>query len=118
MRDNLLVTSGNTLDSIAPIDAVVTDAREQARRWLVDQVGAEAVGEELAVVVEEPGVVSHQFGCELRGYPGWRWSVTVAQVSDSEATLDEIVLLPTDAAILAPSWVPWRERIKAGDLSP
>ncbi|MEI2671963.1 MAG: DUF3027 domain-containing protein [Marmoricola sp.] len=76
------------------------------------------MGEELAVVVEEPGVVSHQFGCELRGYPGWRWSVTVAQLPGAEATLDEIVLLPTDAAILAPSWVPWRERIKAGDLSP
>ncbi|MEZ5114299.1 MAG: DUF3027 domain-containing protein [Nocardioidaceae bacterium] len=118
MRDNLLVTSGKTLDSVTPIDAVVTDSHEQARQWLVDQVGADAGGEELAVVVEEPGVVSHQFGCELRGYPGWRWSVTVAQLPGAEATLDEIVLLPTDAAILAPSWVPWRERIKAGDLSP
>ena len=29
-----------------------------------------------------------------------------------------MVLLPGDAALLAPAWVPWHERIQPGDLSP
>ena len=33
-------------------------------------------------------------------------------------TVDEIVLLPGDQAIVSPEWVPWRERIKPGDLGP
>ena len=33
-------------------------------------------------------------------------------------TIDEIVLLPGEEAIIAPAWVPYRERIQPGDLSP
>ena len=33
-------------------------------------------------------------------------------------TVDEVVLLPGDDAIIAPPWVPWRDRIQPGDLSP
>jgi len=33
-------------------------------------------------------------------------------------TVDEVVLLPGDDAVLAPEWVPYRERIRPGDLSP
>jgi hypothetical protein len=31
-------------------------------------------------------------------------------------TVDEIVLVPGPDAILAPPWVPWRERVRPGDL--
>ncbi len=33
-------------------------------------------------------------------------------------TVDEIVLLPGDESIVAPEWVPYRDRIQPGDLSP
>ena len=33
-------------------------------------------------------------------------------------TVDEVVLLPGDDAIVAPPWLPWRERIQPGDLGP
>jgi hypothetical protein len=31
-------------------------------------------------------------------------------------TVDEVVLLPGPGALLAPDWVPWSERLQAGDL--
>jgi hypothetical protein len=33
-------------------------------------------------------------------------------------TVDEVVLLPGDGALLAPAWVPWEERVRPGDLGP
>ena len=44
--------------------------------------------------------------------------MTLARVpGDDAVTLDEVVLLPGDAALLAPAWVPWHERLRPGDLS-
>jgi hypothetical protein len=64
-------------------------------------------------------VVTHQFVCSAGGYPGWVWAVTVAHVEGApEVTVDEVVMLPGDDAIIAPPWVPWRDRIQPGDLSP
>ena len=111
MRDNRGVMS--TADPIA--------ARgERCRRAaLVEQVGADVVGEHLGVTPEDEGVVTHTFGCTQSGYPGWVWAVTVAHATgQDEVTVDEVVLLPGDDAIIAPAWVPWRERIQPGDLSP
>src|SRR5699024_11201673 len=57
--------------------------------------------------------------CTQPGYRGWRWAVTMAQPpGESSPTVDEIVLLPGADALVAPTWVPWRERIRPGDLSP
>jgi hypothetical protein len=45
--------------------------------------------------------------------------VTVARAArQKHVTIDEIVLVPGAEAIVAPEWVPYRERIKPGDLSP
>jgi hypothetical protein len=77
------------------------------------------VGEHLGVQAEATKVVTHFFDCTQPGYHGWRWSVTVARAPRQKTvTIDEVVLLPGDEAILAPEWVPWKERIKPGDLSP
>ncbi len=93
-------------------------AIEIARAALISDVGAAVVGEHLGATPEDEGVVSHWFACTQAGYPGWRWTVTIATAPGGEPTVDEVVLLPGDEAILAPAWVPWRERIKPGDLSP
>jgi hypothetical protein len=95
------------------------EAVDVARTALVEQVGTEVVGEHLGASPEGDGVVTHRFACRERGYPGWFWAVTLAQAPGSErATIDEIVMLPGDDAIIAPVWVPWRDRIQPGDLSP
>jgi hypothetical protein len=104
---------------ISAPDSVAAEAVAAARAALVDEVGAEMVGDHLSIGSESEGAVTHHFSCLQRGYPGWVWAVTIAHAAGQEGvTLDEIVLLPGDEAITAPEWVPWRDRIQPGDLSP
>ena len=107
-----LVTATQTADPTAPA------AVEETHRVLTDEVGALDVGDHLGHVVEADGVVTHLFACRRAGYVGWRWSVTVAHLEGGPLTVDEVVLLPGDESIVAPAWVPYRDRIKPGDLSP
>jgi Protein of unknown function (DUF3027) len=103
----------------AKADAVAMDAIEVAREALLLEVDPEDVGDHLAAEPEGDRVVTHLFDCRSPGYVGWRWSVTVVRASRQKAvTVDEIVLIPGVDAIVAPTWVPYRERIKPGDLSP
>jgi hypothetical protein len=100
-------------------DDVAVAAVDAARAALVEQVGADVVGPHEDTVSEAEGVATHHFACTQPGYPGWQWAVTVAHVvGQDDVTIDEVVLLPGEQAIIAPAWVPWRERIKPGDLSP
>jgi hypothetical protein len=100
-------------------DATTMAAVDAAREALVHEVDAEDVGEHLAAEIEGERLVTHLFDCRRPGYVGWRWSVTVARASRQKGvTVDEIVLIPGAEAIVAPTWVPYRERIKPGDLSP
>ena len=109
---------------VTPTLDTATDAAvlEVARACLVEAVGAEAVGEFQGATPEESlgaeSVNTYRFANEQRGYRGWAWAITVITLPDSEPTIAELVLLPSDGAILAPAWVPWRERIQPGDLSP
>jgi hypothetical protein len=89
--------------------------------------GEELVGEHQGSAAEQPGaapdevvgqVRTHSFASRLPGYVGWHWAVTLAHVpGDEHVTVDEVVLLPGDSALLAPAWVPWHERLRPGDLS-
>jgi hypothetical protein len=100
-------------------DGVTMAAIDAAREALVAEVRASEVGDHLGAQAEAERVVTHLFECRTPGYVGWRWSVTVARASRQKAvTVDEIVLIPGAEAIVAPEWVPYRERIKPGDLSP
>ncbi|HEX6149346.1 MAG TPA: DUF3027 domain-containing protein [Nocardioides sp.] len=100
-------------------DAVAVAAVETARSALLEDVDAADVGAHLGHVVEGDRIVTHLFACTRRGYVGWHWSVTVARASRQKTvTVDEVVLVPGDEAIVAPAWVPYRERVKPGDLSP
>jgi hypothetical protein len=100
-------------------DTATVAAVDVARAALIEEVGAADVGEHLGHVVEGERLVTHFFDCERAGYVGWRWSVTVARAPrQKNVTVDEVVLIPGDEAIVAPEWVPYRERIKPGDLSP
>lgn len=101
------------------IDDSALAAVDAVRELLIAELGSEQVGAHVEGVVEADGVVTHYFACERPAYRGWRWAITVAHVPGGEGmTLDEVVLVPGEEAIVAPAWVPWRERIRPGDLSP
>lgn len=113
-------------DTITPViatrtktDSILADAADLARSALVADVGVEDVGEHLAFEPEGERVGSHYFACRRAGYRGWRWSVTVMRAPRQKvATIAEVVLVPGEEAITAPDWVPYRDRIRPGDLSP
>ncbi|HEY8719771.1 DUF3027 domain-containing protein [Pengzhenrongella sp.] len=101
-------------------DAILISAVDQARQVAIEAAENPAhVGEHLGAVVEGERLVSHQFACTAPGYRGWHWTVTLARVPRARvATVCEAELLPGDDAILAPSWLPWSERLRPGDIGP
>ena len=99
------------------------DPAAGARAALIEQVGDGVVGDHLGSQDEErlgaERVTTHSFASTQPGYRGWRWAVTVVELDDQPGpTVDEVALLPGDDAIVAPPWLPYRERIRPGDLSP
>jgi hypothetical protein len=107
-----------TLLRVKPDSAAVV-AVDLAREALLQEAEPSDVGEHLGHQVEGERVVTHLFACTRPGYVGWRWSVTVARAPRQKVvTVDEVVLIPGDEAIVAPEWVPYRERIQPGDMSP
>ncbi|MEJ7726233.1 MAG: DUF3027 domain-containing protein [Actinomycetes bacterium] len=100
------------------LDAQCAAAVDLARAGAEDVAGLAAVGPHQRVIAEADRVVTHVFACQLGGYRGWEWAVTVARASRSrDVTISETVLLPGEGALLAPEWLPWSERIQPGDLS-
>lgn len=75
------------------------------------------VGQHVAVHAEGADAATHLFEADYPGYRGWRWAVTVAHTGDEHpVTVSEVVLLPGPDALVAPEWVPWDQRVRAGDL--
>ncbi|WP_265522563.1 DUF3027 domain-containing protein [Oerskovia flava] len=111
-------TTTRKVSARAAKDAVLLGAVEVARAAAEEVAERVAdVGEHLGTLVEDDRLVSHYFACTLRGYRGWRWTVTLARIPRSRnATVCEVELLPGDEAILAPAWLPWSERIRPGDI--
>ena len=97
-------------------------ARAAAVEEAADEVGesvAGAVGEHLGHELESDGALTHFFAAELPGYHGWRWAVSLACVApDAQVTVNEVVLLPGQSALVAPAWVPWGRRVRPDDLKP
>lgn len=116
LRDN----RGVTTPSRRPrADLACRDAVDVARAALLESVDADEVGDHLGYEVDGERVLSHLFDCRRPGYGGWRWSVVVTRASRQRTvTVNEVVLLPGPAAVVAPEWVPYRDRVEPGDLGP
>ncbi len=111
----------SALSEAAPLEGMLSeDARRIAlREATLEAGGAGLVGELVDVVVDpqdSQGVVTVRFAANLEGYRGWQWSVTLAVVDPARPTVSEVVLLPGPDALLAPAWVPWKQRVRSGDL--
>jgi hypothetical protein len=97
----------------AKLDQACAAAVDVARAAL----DVDSVGDHLEAVAEGERLVVHFFACTLPGYRGWRWAVTVARAPRAKlVTVCETVLVPGPDALMAPSWVPWQERLQPGDL--
>jgi hypothetical protein len=103
----------------AKSDAVCVAAIEPAREAAIVEAGAAQVGEYLGHSVEGERLVTHYFASTHPGYRGWRWAVTLTRASRAKTiTINEVVMLPGDEAIVGPAWVPWSDRVQPGDLRP
>ncbi len=101
------------------LDGTAAAAVELARTAAEEVAGPGEVGEHLGAVAEGERVATHRFAATHRGYRGWAWAVTLARAPRARvATVSEVVLLPAAAALLAPPWVPWADRVQPGDLGP
>ncbi|HUR52059.1 MAG TPA: DUF3027 domain-containing protein [Mycobacteriales bacterium] len=103
---------------VITVDPVLAASVDLARRAAREAAGTK-VGPHLGAEDEDDLVVTHSFASLDPAYVGWRWAVTVTRAPDAEhVTVDEVVLLPGEGALLAPSWVPWSERVQPQDLAP
>lgn len=101
------------------LDAVTAAAVDLAFDAAQEFAGDLGVGEHLGTIAEGDRVVTHTFAATHPGYPGWRWAVTLVRASRAKApTVNEVAMLPGDGSLLAPEWVPWSERVQAGDIVP
>ncbi|WP_083404888.1 MULTISPECIES: DUF3027 domain-containing protein [unclassified Curtobacterium] len=92
-------------------DAVLPDYADLARTALLEVTPESSVGAVVDTVDEGDGVVSVLFANRMPGYPGWRWTVSIAKVGDDDPTVLEVELMPGDGSLVAPEWVPWSERL-------
>jgi hypothetical protein len=102
---------------VRELDQACADAVDLARSAAEEEAGPGQVGPHVAVEAEGDRVCTHLFTCLDPAYVGWRWAVTVARASRAKSvTVSESVLLPGPDSLLAPDWVPWRDRVRPGDL--
>ncbi|MGH8879103.1 MAG: DUF3027 domain-containing protein [Stackebrandtia sp.] len=105
----------STISRPARLDRQCAEAVDLARA-AAEETG-EGVGEYLTSEPEAERVVTHFFDSTLPGYRGWRWAVVVTRAPRSRTvTVSEAALLPGPDALKAPEWVPWAERLRAGDV--
>lgn len=98
--------------------APLIDVHDLAREILVDEVDASWVGPYQGFIDEGHGLGTHLFSSTQPGYDGWAWAVSLSLVPGARPTVNDVVLLPGEAALVAPPWTPYRDRIQPGDLSP
>lgn len=90
----------------------MSSQEEVARAALSEISPAGTVGDLLDNVPQDDGTFTLRFTSTLSGYPGWHWSVSLAEVPGEEPTVMEAELMPGEGALLAPDWVPWAERLE------
>ncbi len=92
-----------------PIDEQA--ARPLALAALHEITPATTVGEPRDSAVDADGVLTIRFENRMPGYPGWYWTVSLAQIEGAAPTVLEAELMPGDGALTAPDWLPWAERL-------
>lgn len=90
----------------------VATLQETAYAAAIEAAPRNGVGSIVDTIDEGDGVTTFLFEAKLKGYVGWRWSITVFEQADSaSATISEVLLMPGPDSLVAPDWVPWSERL-------
>jgi hypothetical protein len=76
------------------------------------EVTGEATFESTPTFTQGEGVISAHFAATMEGYPGWFWTVELADIPDHAPTVLEVELVPGETALLSPAWVPWADRME------
>jgi hypothetical protein len=98
------------------VSGVTAAERETlAREALAEITAIGTFGDFISETAEGEDVYTLLFAATMGGYPGWHWTVSVAELPDSPPTVLEAELLPGDGSLLAPEWVPWSDRLVAGE---
>jgi hypothetical protein len=94
------------------------NALERARAAAIEDArDSKFVGELVSIEHEDERIATYLFESSVAGYVGWRWAVTIIKVDEeAEATIADVVLLPGLDSLLAPEWVPYKDRIEPGDI--
>ncbi len=97
-------------------DAFLAADIATARNAVASIAAAEDIGAHVGARSEGVRCVTHLFESRKPGYQGWVWFATLARISRGKgSTVNEVGLLPTEDAVLAPAWVPWSERVRPED---
>lgn len=103
--------------SLGEVSPVLARAVDTARAAIAEMTDEASIGQHIGVAAEGAYAASHIFECLTPGYPGWYWTAIVAHVPGSEAvTVSETALLPGEDALVAPEWVPWKDRLRPSDI--
>ena len=97
---------------LATGEQAVGDAESVSRVALAEIAPEGTVGALIDSTSVEDGVLSLNFVSTLSGYPGWHWSVSVAELPGEAPTVLEAELMPGEGALLSPDWVPWVDRLE------
>ncbi|HEV7956400.1 MAG: hypothetical protein JWL94_427 [Microbacteriaceae bacterium] len=84
---------------------------ERGRAALLEIAAAETIGAPAGSIDEGDGVVTVYFDVDMLGYPGWRWTASIAHVEGLAPSVLETEMTPGEGSILAPEWVPWVDRL-------
>ncbi len=77
------------------------------------------VGNFVESIDEGDGITDFRFEAAVPGYENWQWSVTLFHDETRDIwTVCESSLVPVEGALLAPPWIPWKDRLEPSDLSP
>lgn len=100
-----LMPDADTTGPAQPADFILALAA------LRDMTPSSTIGPPLGSIDEGEGTYTVYFDSTMVGYPGWRWTVSIAHVEGAEPTVLETELTPGDTALLSPDWVPWSDRL-------
>ena len=87
-----------------------------AKRALIEVTDESHIGKHVSTVPTSEHTAIVTFESKMPGYQKWHWLVMLSWLDASHLTIDEVAMVPTDEALVAPAWVPWSQRVQAGDL--
>jgi len=87
-----------------------------ARSALAEVTDKSHIGAHIETLPTSEHTAIVTFVSTMPGYKNWKWLVMLSWLDASHLTIDEVAMVPTDEALIAPAWVPWSQRVEAGDL--